>query len=92
MALGYRYVKILRTSPVAGFTQRYGTVSSFAVRVTDDRHTASRGMRRQERRVARNGNETFQQVNSDSSNPAEFDKLHIPCRRWPRGTDRTVFS
>jgi hypothetical protein len=49
---------------VAGFTQRYGTVSSFAVRVTDDRHTASRGMRRQERRVARNGNETFQQVNS----------------------------
>ncbi len=29
-----------------------------------DRHTASRGMRRQERRVARNRNETFQQVNS----------------------------
>jgi hypothetical protein len=49
---------------VARFTLRYGTVSSFAVRVTDDHHTASRGMRRQERQVARNGNETLQQVNS----------------------------
>jgi hypothetical protein len=27
-------VKVLRTSPVAGFKLRYGTVSSFAVRVT----------------------------------------------------------
>jgi hypothetical protein len=29
-------VKVLRSSPVAGFTLRYGTVSSFAVRVTAD--------------------------------------------------------
>jgi hypothetical protein len=38
-------VKVLRTSPVAGFTLRYGTVSSFAVRVIVDYHTASSGMR-----------------------------------------------
>jgi hypothetical protein len=49
---------------VAGFTLRYGTLSSFAVRLTVDHHTASRGMRHQIGRVASSRNEIFQQLNS----------------------------
>src|ERR1700678_1126310 len=57
-------VKVLRASPVAGFTLRYGTMSSFSVRVTVDHHTASRGTGRQICRVMGSWIEIFQQMNS----------------------------
>jgi hypothetical protein len=71
-------VNVFRISPVAGFTLRYGTVSSSTVRVTANTHTASCGVRRHVppgRQGTRLGDEQC-----DGSNPLEFDRLHIPCK------------